>query len=257
MAIDSAGTKTSPLRYLTRDRAAIAAALAVPLVAIAILLPFRASWSNTNVALLLVVVVVAVAALGNRVAGGLAAVWTAVWFDFFFTVPYDRFTIRSSSDVTTFLLLLVVGLAVSQLAARARQLKVVTITDADYLSRIQQTAALTQTARAPEDVVDLVRRQLVGLLDLQECRFEYGTLLGHPPRLEPDGSVTSGGIRVNVEEFGLPDQEVELRTFAHGQYYGRFMLKPKPGSKPSLQARLVAVTLADQAGRALGSAAPS
>ncbi len=35
--------------------------------------------------------------------------------------------------------------------------------------------------------------------------------------------------------------------------YGRFMLTPRPGSKPSLQARLVAVTLADQAGRALGS----
>ena len=207
MAIDSVGRKTSPVRYLTRDRAAIPAALAAPLVAIAILLPFRASWSNTNVALLLVVVVVAVAALGNRVAGGLAAVWTAVWFDFFFTVPYDRFTIRSSSDVTTFVLLLVVGLAVSQLAARARQLKVVTITDADYLSRIQQTAALTQTARAAEDVVDLVRRQLVGLLDLQECRFEYGTLLGHPPRLEPDGSVTSGGIRLNVGEFGLPTRK--------------------------------------------------
>jgi hypothetical protein len=28
---------------------------------------------------------------------------------------------------------------------------------------------------------------LTGLLDLQECRFEYGVLLGHPPRLEPDG----------------------------------------------------------------------
>src|SRR5208282_2842121 len=236
MTIDSASAKTSPLRYLTRDRAALAAALAVPLVAIAILLPFRASWSNPNVALWLVLVVVAVAALGNRVAGGLAAVWTAVWFDFFFTVPYDRFTIRSSSDVTTFILLLVVGLAVSQLAARARQLKVVTITDADYLSRIQETAALTQTAKAPEDVVDLVRRQLVSLLNLQECRFEYGTLLGHPPRLEPDGSVLNGGIRLNVEEFGFPDQEVELRTFANGQYYGRFMLKAKPGSKPSLQA---------------------
>jgi hypothetical protein len=146
---------------------------------------------------------------------------------------------------------------VSQLAARARHLKVVTITDAGYLSRIQETAALTQTARAPEDVVDLVRKQLVGLLDLQECRFEYGTLLGHPPRLERDGSVRSGGIRLNAEEFGLPDKEVELRTFGNGQYYGRFMMRPKPGSKPSLQARLVAITLADQAGRALGSAVRS
>ena len=49
---------------------------------------------------------------------------------------------------------------------------------------------------------------------------------------------------------GLPAEEIELRTFGHGQYYGRFMLKAKPGSRPSLQARLVAVTLAGQAGRA-------
>ena len=57
-------------RHITRDRVAIAAALA----AAAILLPWRGSWSNTNVALLLlVVVVVAVAAIGNRTAGALAA----------------------------------------------------------------------------------------------------------------------------------------------------------------------------------------
>jgi hypothetical protein len=52
-------------------------------------------------------------------------------------------------------------------------------------------------------------------------------------------------------------EEVELRTFGHGQYYGRFMLTPAPGSKPTRQARLVAVTLADLAGRALGSAVSS
>src|SRR5580692_7585285 len=107
--------------YLTRDRIAIVAALAAP----AVLLPFRASWSNTNVALLLVVVIVGVAAIGNRVAGAVAAVWAALWFDFFFTVPYYRFTIRSSADVTTAILLLLTGLAVSQLAARARRLKII------------------------------------------------------------------------------------------------------------------------------------
>jgi hypothetical protein len=39
-------------RYLNGDRIAILAALAAPLAAAAILLPFRASWSNTNVAML-------------------------------------------------------------------------------------------------------------------------------------------------------------------------------------------------------------
>ena len=95
--------------YLTRDRAALAAALVAPLAAAAVLLPFRSSWPNTNVALLLVVAVVAVAAIGNRAAGAIAAIGAAVWFDFFFTLPYGRFTIRSSADVTTFVLLLVVG----------------------------------------------------------------------------------------------------------------------------------------------------
>ncbi|MGO9191724.1 MAG: DUF4118 domain-containing protein [Streptosporangiaceae bacterium] len=49
---------------------------------------------------------------------------------FFFTLPYYRFTIRSPADVTTAVLLLVTGLAVSQLAARARRLKVIAVTDA-------------------------------------------------------------------------------------------------------------------------------
>jgi hypothetical protein len=241
-------------RYLTRDRIAILAALVAPLAAAAILLPFRASWSNTNVALLLVVVIVAVSAIGNRVAEALAAVGSAVWFDFFFTLPYYRFTIRSSDDVTIAVLLLVTGLAVSQLAAHARQLKVVAITDEGYLTQIHDTAALSQSARSPDAVVDHIRDQLVGLLDLEGSRFEYGALLGHPPRLEPDGTITmTGHARWDVEQRGLPAEEIELRTFGNGQYYGRFMLKPRPGARPSLQARLVAVTLAGQAGRALAA----
>ena len=79
------------------------------------------------------------------------------------------------------------------------------------------------------------------------------SLLGHPPRLEPDGTVIAGHSKWDVEESGLPGEEIELRTFGNGQYYGRFMMKPKPDSKPSLQARLVAVTLADQAGRAFSA----
>ena len=244
-------------RYLTRDRAAIAAAIAAPLGAAAILLPWRASWQNTNVALLLVVVVVAVAAIGNRAAGALAAVGAAAWFDFFYTVPYERFSIRSSSDVTTFVLLLVVGIAVSQLAARARRLKVITITDAGYLAQIHETAALAQSAASAQAVVDHVREQLIGVLGLQDCRFEYGVLIGHPPRLEQDGTIVTRHGHVDVDLAGMPGEEVELRTFGNGQYYGRYMLTPEPGSRPTLQARLVAVTLADLAGRALGAAAPA
>jgi hypothetical protein len=240
-------------RYLTRDRAAIAAGLLLPLAVAAVLLPWRSSWSNTNVALLLVVAVVAVSAIGNRLAGVLAAVSAAAWFDFFFTLPYYRFTIARSADITTAVLLLVVGVTVSQLAARARRLQVIAITDARYLAEIHETAELTRTARSPDVVIDHVKNQLVGVLDLAGCRFEYGSLLGHPPRLEPDGSVMVGRHHYDVEDAGLPAEEIELRTFGNGQYLGRFMLKPKPESRPSVQARLVAVTLADEAGRAFSA----
>jgi Domain of unknown function (DUF4118) len=240
-------------RYVTRDRVVIAAAVVVPLAGAAILLPWRSSWPNTNVALLLVVTVVGVAAGGNRVAGALAAVSAAVWFDFFYTLPYERFSIAHSSDVTTFALLFAVGVAVSQLAARARHLKRVTVEDAGYLARIVDSATLTQTAGSPDAVVQHVRGELTGLLDLRDCRFEYGMLIGHPARLEPDGRVLTRHGYYPVDEAGLPDDELELRTFANGQYCGRFMMRPNPGARPSQRARLVAVTLADLAGHSIGA----
>lgn len=56
-----------------------------------------------------------------------------------------------------------------------------------------------------------------------------------------------------MEKAGLPG-EFELWVAAGGQYYGRFLLTPRPGSRPSLQARLVAVSLAGLAARAFSAA---
>ncbi|MFG2625022.1 hypothetical protein [Streptomyces sp. NPDC048473] len=105
-------------------------------------------------------------------------------------------------------------------------------------------------------MVEQVRRQLVDVLRLQGCRFEYGSLLGQPPRLEQDGGVVVGRRHWDVDRDGWPEGETELRASASGHYSGRFMLRPTPGTVPSLQARLVAVTLADHAGAALDTAGP-
>ena len=244
-------------RYLSRDVAAVAAAVVAPVITAVILLPWRSSWANTNVALLLVAVVVAVAAIGNRFAAGLAAIWAAMCFDYFFTVPYGHFMIRGSADVTTAAVLLAVGVAVSQLAIRGRRLKVLAVTDAGYLAQIHETASLAQVSAVPDVVVDHVRQQLSGLLDLQDCRFEYGVLLGQPPRLDQDGVVRGHYGRLVFERHVMPGEEIELRVSGNGQYYGRFMMRPKPGATPSLQARLTAVTLADLAGQALGATRPA
>ncbi|MFB6538826.1 DUF4118 domain-containing protein [Streptomyces noursei] len=245
------------VRYLSRDRVALAAALVLPPAFCALLLPFRGWLSNTNAALLLVVVVVAVAVLGHRLAGALAALSAAVWFDFFLTRPYERFAITKSADLATAVLLLAVGVAVSQLAARTRELTVIAITDDDYLAQIHHTARLVESAAGPDAVVDHVRHQLVGLLGLSGCRFEYGTLIGHPPRLLEDGSLTWGRRRWDADRDGLPAEEVELRVSRGGRFHGRFMLRGAPGSVPPLAARLVAVTLANQVGVAFEAVTPA
>lgn len=240
-----------------RDRIALAAALLAPLFTALALVPVRTHMTSANLALILVVVVVAVAALGSRAAGILAALSAAAWFDFFLTRPYQRFTIADGDDITTTLLLLAVGVAVSQLAAHARTLKLVTVTDAAHLARIHQTASLVQAGASPYAVVDQVREQLVEILGLRGCHFEHGTLLGRHPRLEQDGSVTVGRAHWDLEKDGWPGEEIELRAQVGGRYLGRFMLEPEPVTvPPPLQTRLVAVSLADHVGAALDTAGP-
>ncbi|MGD1217347.1 DUF4118 domain-containing protein [Streptomyces krungchingensis] len=249
-------TRTAPRPWALRDRLALTAAVAGPFLVALALVPLRASLSHTNAALVLVVVVVAVAVLGSRTAGVVAALSAAAWFDFFLTRPYQTFDITASGDVETAVLLLAVGAIVSQLAARSRRLEVITVTDAEHLSRIHRTADLAKSANSPDTVVDHVRREITELLGLRACRFEYGTLMGQPPRLHGDGSVTVGRRSWDVDAVGWPEGEIELRAYGNGHYLGRFMLTPGLGDVPPLQARLVAVTLADQTGAALDTSGP-
>ncbi|MEU9703364.1 DUF4118 domain-containing protein [Streptomyces sp. NPDC047981] len=196
--------------------------------------------------------VVAVAALGNRLAGALCALSAAAWFDFFLTEPYQSFHIENRADIETSVLLLVVGLAVSQLAARARTLKRVAVTDATHLERLHGTTRLARSAGSSDEMVRRVRAELTDVLDLSACRFEHGSLIGRPPRLDPDGSVKVSGWIWDLDRQGWPAGEIELRAVAHGRYLGRFLMTPVPGSvPPPLESRLVALDLAAQAAAAL------
>ncbi|GCD95858.1 DUF4118 domain-containing protein [Embleya hyalina] len=242
-------------RYPRRDRVAVIAAVVVPVAVAGILAPFRAHFASVNVALCMVVVVVAVAANGHRLAGALTALSATLWFDFFFSRPYGSLGIARSADVLMAVLLLLVGLAVSRIAARARRLQMIARTDADHRSRVRDVADVTRSSTSPDAVVDAVGAHLIALLDLRGCRFEYGRLIGRPPRLEQDGSVSVGPCARDVDRHGLPAEEIELRVYRGDHFHGRFMLDPTPDSRPSLRARLVAVTLADQVGSAFEHAA--
>jgi hypothetical protein len=236
-------------RRISRDQMAALAGLAAPLALTAVLIPFRGGFPNTDAALALVLVVVAVAAAGYRRAGVLAAVSAAVWFDFFLTVPYERFTITRHTDLETTVLLLAVGVAVTEIAVRGRRQHAAAARRAGYLDGINAAARAVATGTEPRVLIDQVCGELTRVLGLSACRFQDGAAgIGSPPRLLRDGRVVAPG---RVWDGLPPGTDTELLAEAGGLLQGRFLLTPGPQVRPTLEQRLVAVGLADQAGAAL------
>jgi K+-sensing histidine kinase KdpD len=237
-----------------RDLLAAVAGVAAPLALLAILVPFRTSFPNTDAALALMLVVVAVAATGYRLAGLLAAVSAAAWFDFFLTRPYERFTITRTTDLETTILILVIGVAVTELAVWGRRQHLAATRRAGYLEGINAAAEAVAAGGSPVTLVDQVAGQLTRLLALRSCRFEYGVAgLGQPARLQHDGQVMAGG---QVWERDNWPGDTELLVENSGLLQGRYLMVPEPGSRPTLEQRLVAVAFADQVGAALAASRP-
>jgi K+-sensing histidine kinase KdpD len=248
--------RTTMQRIFRRDHLAVLAALAAPLLLTLVLVPFRTSFPNTDAALALILVVVAVAAIGHRLAGVLAAVSAAAWFDFFLTRPYERFTITRSADIETTVLILVIGVAVTEIAVWGRRQHLAASRRAGYLEGINAAAEAVAVGGSPSALIDQVCAQLTRLLALHSCRFEYGVAgLGRPARLQHDGQLTPGHPSRELEGDGLP-ADTELLVENHGLLQGRFLMSPQPGSRPTLEQRLVAVAFADQVGAALGAGRP-
>jgi K+-sensing histidine kinase KdpD len=237
---------------------AVLAGLGAPLVLAAILVPFRGSFPNTDAALALILVVVAVAANGYRPAGYLAAVSAAVWFDFFLTRPYERFTITRREDLETTILLLVIGVAVTELAVWGRRQHAAASRRAGYLDGIHAAAQAAASGANPSVLIDQVASQLTRVLSLESCRFQYGAAgLGRPARMAHDGSVTVAYRAWDVDTQGLPPgADTELLVEGGGVFQGRFLMTPSTGTRPTLEQRLLAIALADQVGAALATGQP-
>jgi len=250
-------TSRAPAR-LSRDRLAVLAAMVVPLALAAILVPFRSSIPNTDAALVLVLVVVAVAANGYRLAGILAAVSVAVWFDFFLTQPYERFSITRRDDIETTVLLLVIGIAVTEIAVWGRRQHMAASRRAGYLEGINSAAQAVAAEGSASALTEQVTGQLTQLLSLRSCRFQHGVAgVGRPARLRHDGSVTIGQRAWDVDAEGFPTgYDTELLVESGGLLQGRFLMTPAPDTRPTLEQRLLAVALADQVGAALATSHP-
>jgi K+-sensing histidine kinase KdpD len=233
----------------------LAASVVVPLVVCALLIPFRDNFDNANLALLLVLVVVAIAAFGVRLAGVLAAVSSAVWFDFFLTMPYNRFEIQHSDDIETTLLLVLIGVGVTEIAIWGRRQQARASRQRGYLDGVITTSQAVAAGGSTDELIDQVRAELTAVLRIDGVKFVAGDKQTQAPQLNPDGTVTRAGHALKVERDGLPtNAEIELPVQHAGAVRGRFLLTAAARiARPDLEQRLVAVALADQVGAALSA----
>jgi len=228
-----------------RGTLSLMTAVLCPLALALVLIPFRGSFTTSASALLFVAVIVAVAAIGNRFCGALATVSSALWFDFFLTVPYQRLAISHRPDIETTVCLLVVGIIVTELAARNRHHHHAAVEESDYVALINEMAQLASST-APVDMVTLRASSTIAkLLDLRTCRFEVGTPDPQMARLQANGTIVHAGIVWPTDQAGMPGPESQIPVEWRGVAVGRFVMTPMPGLPVGMRPRVVAATIAD------------
>ena len=230
----------------------VVGAIAVPVAVSFAVVPFRSNVPAATVALGLAIVVSLVAAVGTRITAIIAAVSAALCFDILFTRPYGSFSISNAADVETAALLLVGGLIVGQLSARNRTNRGRVEQGSLDLGRIQNIAELMASGAGPDEVVAAVGVELQTLLGLRSCRFERSFPTTPGPTIERNGGVSWGHFWWGVPTLGLPGKEISLIVENQQRRRGRYVLLAEPGAKVTREQLLAAVTLADQAGTALG-----
>jgi Domain of unknown function (DUF4118) len=234
-----------------RNRFAYTTAFIGPVVLGAALYPTRGHIVPANLALIFVVFTVATSSLGIRGAAGIAAVASGLSFDYFCTVPYLTLRMSRPSDITTTVLLLVVGLAVGQVAVSARRAREEADAGADRLRRIHALSEHIASGSDISFIVAAVARELRDLLALRDCRFTRGRVGQAGARIQGDGSVSIGSHLWKVEQLGLPTRRVLLPVRNRSQVLGSFILTPTPALPIQRDRCLTAVALADELGAAL------
>jgi len=227
------------------------AAILAPIAMAAVLIPWRTRLDTADSALLLVVVIVAVASTGRRIAALLSALVAALSFDFFLTRPYYSLRITRHQDLITGLLLLVVGLAVGELAARGRGHRREAVDSQETVALLHSVTELVATGQEPQDVIRAAQSELRQLLALRDCSFTRQDPGGAMARITPRGEVAVAGQTWATEDLGLPTSRVDLPVRAQGWLLGHFVLVPTRGRPVTVQHLLAAVAIADLVGAVL------
>ena len=233
------------------------AAVAAPIATALVLVPWRGSLDTADNALFLVVIIVALASSGRRAAAAVSALVSALSFDFFLTRPYGSFRITRHADLVTEILLLVVGLAVGELAARGRNHRHAARQSRHEVEVIQSVTELAASGQDPRVLIATASAELQSLLYLRDCIFTQRNPGRIPARVTAHGDVTVGSNSWSTDDLGLPTRRVDLPVRGNGWLLGHFLLTPTPGKPVPHERLVVAVAIAAQVGAALAAERPT
>jgi hypothetical protein len=227
------------------------AAVVAPLACASLLISLRGRLDPADNALILVVVIVAVASTGRRMAAVVAAISSALSFDFFLTRPYNSFRITRHADLITGILLLVLGTAVGEIAARGRNHRLAAWQSRSEVASIHSVTELAASGREPRVLIAAAADELRSLLLLRGCEFTRSDPGRVVARVTSAGDLMVGGERWSTDDLGLPARGVDLPVRGNGWLLGHFVLTPTPGASVPRERLVVAVAIADQVGAVL------
>ena len=160
----------------------------------------------TVVTLLVVVVVVAAAATGDRWSGILAALAGALAIDFFLMPPLMKFAIAKGENIIIVIVLLLVGVAVSELSLWGGRQKAMASERQGYLEGALTITDLTASGASRDITADAVVHQLKLILGDVTATYLPCDPDGADAVIGHDGTVTTAGQAINTDKDGLPTE---------------------------------------------------
>ena len=196
--------------FVARHRDAVAVLATVLTLAVTALLGLAPGLLASPTAVLVLALVVVVSALlGDRVIGLVTAVAASLGYDFFLTEPVRTFGIDKTDDKAVTLLLLVVGLIVTELAQWARRTRARASAEHGYLDGLLNAGQLAHEGADPDELERAVLGRIVEVLGADDAQLVgpgYDLVLRDDvvAVLHHDGRVTSEGRVIDVDRGGLP-----------------------------------------------------
>lgn len=183
-----------------------------------------------------------------RWAGWGVSVSSALWFDWFHTMPHGTLAITNAEDVQVAVLLLVVGVAVTELALWGQRWHADAAQNAARLEVLVATARSVADHRESELIVREVEEQLAALLDLDRATWVPGAPSAGAAVLHRDGLNVQAGVARAGGSGGFPTETaVSLPVDRDGRTLGRVDLVASAHvSRPTQASLRVAFLLTDQ-----------